>query len=212
MGLYVSVGQFAEALNNDPEGAAVIEQDLILINKALKENNLSEHSEPLTKSPKFNEEIIDSFPYDYWHRLNRLYAHIVADPTKEAFIFPEGRASADPITMDQVLRMNSHLLTHSDCEGYYVPVEFIKPIFGDRNITGGGIFGSSQRLMQELLVIAPRLGVHQANGNALPTSTLKKLNAKIENDPDENSELLVWVAVYEAARLSIAHKTLISFG
>ncbi len=50
-----------------------------------------------------------------------------------------------------------HLIHHSDCEGFYVPVDFAA-VFYDKEITGGWV-GSSQRLLEECRGIAARLGL-----------------------------------------------------
>ncbi len=50
-----------------------------------------------------------------------------------------------------------HLVHHSDCEGFYVPVDFA-PVLIDERVTGEYI-GSSQRLLEECRRVAERLGL-----------------------------------------------------
>ncbi len=50
-----------------------------------------------------------------------------------------------------------HLIHHSDCEGYYVPVEF-GPVLVDEELSGGAL-GSSVRLLAELRALAEALGL-----------------------------------------------------
>jgi len=83
-------------------------------------------------------------------------------------------------------------------------------IEGDE-IVGGG-FGSSQRLMAELCLIAPPLGITLENGQ-LSDSEAQRLSDLIDDctDPYE-TEIMVWLALFEAACLSIHHRTAIHFG
>lgn len=50
-----------------------------------------------------------------------------------------------------------HLVHHSDCDGYYVPVDFAQVIVSDS--LAGGYLGSSVRLLAELRRIAGFLGL-----------------------------------------------------
>jgi len=50
-----------------------------------------------------------------------------------------------------------HLIYHSDCEGYYVPADFLQVIIDER--LAGGQLGSSVRLLAETRYIAAALGL-----------------------------------------------------
>lgn len=60
----------------------------------------------------------------------------------------------------------SHLLCHSDCEGFYLPVDFEVVLIDsqDQDRIPGGLLGSSYRLRDELLAIAPALGITVSDG------------------------------------------------
>jgi hypothetical protein len=64
----------------------------------------------------------------------------------------------------------SHLLCHSDTSGYYVPVDFSDPLFlpQEAGVEGAGMVGSSQRLLAELAVIAPPMGLSPDNEDVPP--------------------------------------------
>ena len=50
-----------------------------------------------------------------------------------------------------------HLIYHSDCEGYYVPADFLRVIVDEKAV--GGYLGSSVRLLTETRRIAAALGL-----------------------------------------------------
>ncbi len=104
--------------------------------------------------------------------------------------------------------MDSHLICHSDCEGYYVPVDFPDPLYDDTDALVGGIVGSSQAAMRELVQVAPLLNIRLRNG------ALSNAQAKEIADEDGGPlyiERQVWLQLYEAFRLSIEHGTAVKF-
>jgi hypothetical protein len=103
--------------------------------------------------------------------------------------------------------LDSHLLCHSDCEGFYVPVEIGDPIFDDDLL--GGMLGSSQALLRELVEVAPHIGVTLEGGR--PTPACEAELRDIEDSGPFWRERLVWYTLFEAASLSIEHNTLIVF-
>jgi hypothetical protein len=65
--------------------------------------------------------------------------------------------------------------------------------------------------MNELAFVAPRLGIAM-NGLSLDDDEAERLNEQIvrEADPLER-EKIAWLSLFEAARLSIEHRTAIWF-
>jgi hypothetical protein len=108
--------------------------------------------------------------------------------------------------------MDSHLLCHSDCEGFYFPVPFENVVIDDKDKgrIEGGLLGSSFQLLEELKAMAPALGIRLENGH-LPDSEVDAIRADVESEADLWIERGVWLTFYEAARLSIQHKTAICF-
>ena len=103
--------------------------------------------------------------------------------------------------------LDSHLLCHSDAEGYYVPIDFADIIVDDE--IPGGMIGSSQRLFAELVAVAPAIGI-ELDGTVLSD----KVAAALADDNDSvpyATERLVWLTLFEQARVSIANGTLIVF-
>lgn len=100
--------------------------------------------------------------------------------------------------------LDSHLLCHSDCEGYYVPVAFDEPLFlpPDAGVAGGGMVGSSQGLLDELRGCAPALGI-ALDGGELTDDEARRVGDLPETDPFM-IEASVWLTLHEACRASIA--------
>lgn len=108
--------------------------------------------------------------------------------------------------------MDSHLLCHSDAEGFYVPIDFEDVIVDneDRELPGG-LLGSTQRLMAELVTVAPTLGIELKNGE-LSDAEAKRLNREAHKRASFWVEKIVWLSLFEAARISLKYKSVISFG
>jgi hypothetical protein len=115
---------------------------------------------------------------------------------------------------DETVMFDSHLLCHSDRDGYHVPVDFDEPLFrpAEANVDGGGMVGSSRRLQAELVAIASALGI-QLSGvhvgvdvdveDALSAAEAVKLADPASADPFE-PERFAWRQLYSACRVSIA--------
>lgn len=106
--------------------------------------------------------------------------------------------------------LSSHLLCHSDCEGFYVPIDFSEPIFADEKDIPGGMLGSSHGLMRELIAVAPYLNI-SLSGDELMDSEAERINESVESEGPFWIEKAVWISLYEAARLSIEYRTAICF-
>lgn len=79
--------------------------------------------------------------YSGIHRVRTAYAKMKGIDT--------GEDHAEWQRKDDVLP-DSHLVHHSDCDGYYLPSDFIKPIRADQDGNGCVSIGSSVRLLAEL--------------------------------------------------------------
>jgi hypothetical protein len=73
------------------------------------------------------------------------------------------------------------------------------------------MIGSSQHLLRELIQVAPALNITLENGELSDAEALR-INALGESDRGLYREYTVWIALFEAARLSIEHNTLIVLG
>lgn len=211
MGLAVEVGMLADLLENDPEGAESLRESLDLVNEVLAENKLPAHQEPVSLPDLDSRASILSYPYSFLHHLRRIAAHAAERPGWVANPFPDSAdPAADPLVDKHSGKMESHLLCHSDCEGYYLPIQFKKVIFGDEDRVPGGMLGSSFLLQKELIAVAPALGIRLINGE-LSDQEAEKINQEVEAESPLWVEKAVWLSLFEAARLSIKYKTAICF-
>ena len=213
MGLAIETGLLADLTEHDPEGAAWLRQSLANANEVLAEYGLPTHDEPEQLPPPLNRSGLDGFPYSFVHYLRRAYAYSRQDPNWVASPFPaDADAAEDPLTEEVSSLLDSHLLCHSDCEGFYLPIPFEEILIdtADEGRVVGGLLGSSYQLLQELQFVAPRLGITLDNGS-LPDTEANQINEDVESEAELWIERSVWLAFFEAARLSIEHKTAICF-
>ena len=227
MGLAVCVGMLAELLEDDPESAEGFEEELAEVNRVLAAAELPPHTEPRGPLELDSRASIDGFPYSFIHYLRRAYAHRVLSPDWVATpLADDVDPTADPKIQALLDGCESHLLCHSDAEGFYVPVDFDEVLFdgdggdeeeaeGDADIEEpaglpGGMLGSSQRLLEELVFVAPALGIRLDDGR-LSDEEAERIDALIDEDDGLYREYVSWLLLYESARLSIEHRTAIVF-
>lgn len=159
MGLNVVVGILAEA---DDEYADDVRADFAAVRQLLVRAGAPPWSEP-----ELNEQDVlegDMGGYSGLHTVRRLAIHlaetsVLPDPLPEA-----SRAAEDPLLKEAYAKRPGepagpfdHLIYHSDCEGYYVPVDF-GPVIVDESLVGGHL-GSSVRLLAETRRIATVIGL-----------------------------------------------------
>jgi hypothetical protein len=211
MGLAVVVGPLAEVLAEDAEDIECAERirfDFAAINNALRKSGLPAHNEPETLPEFASRAPIISFPYSCLHYLRRAYAYRIQDPDSP---LPEPADGEDPSEDPIIERMSTpkhHLLWHSDAEGYYVPIDFETVI--EHDDLPGLMLGSSHRLFQELIYVAPTLGI-TLDGQTLSDVQAERIEKIIADEGHLHIELMVWILLFEAARLSIEHGTAIQF-
>lgn len=219
MGLSISVGTLDYCVEEDPEGAEWFLEEIAEVNEVLAEQGFPQHHEPERLPPMQNRSKLNGFSYSYLHHLRRIYARTIDNPDWIPTPTPRDESAAeDDAVEEQTYMINSHLLCHSDCGGFYLPIEFEEVIFdtGDGNRIPGDMLGSSYRLMEELVFIAPKLGIQLDSGN-LSDAEVIKIEIAIQKEEEDESqaglwiEKIVWLSLFEAARLSIEYKTAICF-
>ena len=213
MSLAVEVGLLADLVQNDEEGAEWFRDTLEQVNCVLREQGLAEHREP-EKLPRPESRCpIGSYPYSFLHHLRRVYARCLVDPLWSPQPAAPGEDPAEDDVVDRESNMfTSHLLCHSDCEGLYLPIDFQDIIIDDKQQERipGGLLGSSYRLHEELVQLAPRLGIGLENGS-LSDGEVSRLTKEIDGQQHLWIEILVWFSLFEAACLSIRHQSAICF-
>jgi hypothetical protein len=214
MGLSISVGVLAYLIENDEEGANGLAATLRGVNEVLIEHDQPTYEEPEQVPPLVSRAALTGFSYAFLHYLRRFYANIAHDPKWIPTLTPDHEsATDDPILDEEMYMMSSHLLCHSDSDGFYLPIDFDEIIIdaegGDR--IPGGIVGSSYKLMRELIEIAPSLGIKLRAAN-LSDDEATRINTIAASEEGFWIEHLVWISLFEAARLSIEQKSAIVFG
>lgn len=216
MGLAIEVacdytGMFAESPGGDPEDHADHLERMTRLRAALVAVGVTGWAEPERPPSVPGRPCCGSFPYSYLHHLRRAYALVRAGRPVTPVT---GRAGLDAdagVVEGETLTFESHLLCHSDCEGYYVPVDLAEPVLveDDHEFEGGQMVGSSQGLLRELWQVAPAIGVRLDPGGVLPDAEAERLNAD-RDDPWE-TEQVAWLTLHEACTMSIASGCAISF-
>jgi hypothetical protein len=211
MGLAVVVGVFADLDQTDPEATGYYRGLCDQVNEVLAENGLPSHHEPEKLALVNSRCSLLSYPYSFLHYLRRAYALRVENPTWQAEpLDADADPSGDPAVERQSSRMSSHLLCHSDAEGLYLPIDFQPVLFDEHDRVPGGLIGSSFRLRDELVFVAPALGI-QLDGNAMPDAEANAINDSFDRQEGIWIERIVWLSLFEAARLSINHGAAICF-
>lgn len=159
MGLNIVVGILAEA---EDEYAGYVRAQFAVIGELLDRAGAGPWAEPELNARDVLEG--DMWGYSGLHTVRRLAVHLaetgtLPDPLEEAH-----RAADDPLLRKAYTEFPGgtagpfdHLINHSDCEGYYVPVDFEQVIADDS--LAGGYLGSSVRLLAETRRIATALGL-----------------------------------------------------
>jgi hypothetical protein len=214
MGLAVNVGALAYAIKHDPEGAAHLRDCFATINSLLAVFHISRHQEPEQLPRLQSRAKVTGYPSSYLHHLRRIYARTIKTPGWRPIPVPPGQdAAKDSVFRSSSLKIRlAHLICHSDVEGFYLPLNFAAVIIGGPNHrTPGGPIGSSVQLLQELTSIAPCLGIRM-DGLSLSDAEADLLNQAAAGQTDPFwIEKLVWLSLFEAARLSVEYKTAIWF-
>ncbi len=200
MGLDVAVGVLA---GESEFGVAHLRGELDGLSAALAGSGV-QWSEPAGPPVRSGRAPLRGFPYSWLHTLRRVYVldrqDLPLTPLGERGMSDKDMAAID----DEASMLDSHLLCHSDSEGYYVPVAFDEPIFlpRDAGVAGGGMVGSSQGLLDELRGCAPALGI-ALQGGELTDDEARRV-AELPDDDPFAVETAVWLTLHEACRTSIA--------
>ena len=209
MGLALSSRLLADLLVNDVEGAEQLKTQIAVLNEVLAANGLPPHHEPEVDGAARPRAFCGGFPYSFLHYLRRAFAR-VREGQPLTPVAPGDDPLDDPVVESATDMMDSHLLCHSDAEGFYVPVDFARILVDADDRVPGGLVGSTYRLMAELVEVAPALGIALVDGR-LSDADAARLAAENDEQAPYWRERLVWLALYESARVSIANKSLLVF-
>jgi hypothetical protein len=217
MGLSIGVGLIPYLRREDPEGLVWLRAELVEVNRVLRCNGLPPHEEPEDLPLLRSRSTGVGQPYGMLHYLRRAVAHALRGQQQ---LTPLAPGEDDPTTDDNydavLFSFSSHVICHSDCEGFYVPIDFPEPLYddlpdSDPHCIAGGILGSSQGAMRELVAVAPLIGIELENGD-LSERQIEQLNREEPDEHPFSTERYVWFRFYEAARMSVQYTTAIVFG
>lgn len=219
MGLGVGVGFLADMKVRDEEGYEHAKSQIAKLRALLEGERLPVWEEPETLPSDLGmRPHVGSFSYGTIHYVRRVYAHEArrlrrGEGAPVAPLGAEGIDAHRSLIEAEMEMLDSHLLCHSDSAGWYVPVDFPMPLYAlyTAKIAGGGIVGSSYGLKRELSSIAGAMGVTLENGELSDREAARVFEESTRSGP-WSRELTGWLALYECARASIAHRTAIRFG
>ena len=181
MAPYLTVGLLADLERRERAVAPQLTNELEAINKVLAKNGLEAHVEPYDTS--LFEVKITSLQL---HSLRRLAANLnfsgeLPTPGNEENVDEDelieryyeeagesqGLLSRILAPQKRILRHFDHLIVHRDDDGFYLPIEFEKPIEFTSQVSGPGWVGSAIRLQAECEGLQKRLkdsDAHDSSG------------------------------------------------
>lgn len=180
-------------------------------NVMLTSIGLPTHREP-SDPPAWEPSVPSSLPVEALWRLRRVMAHHLEAPGQAVEPLPEGEdPRRDRILREMAPRADCHLLNHSEKEGFYVPISFSQVV---RDPSGtalpGGWLGSSHRLREEMVELAPLLELEMtADGPA--RHSIDRVQRDISNGAALHLERWAWLLHAEAAHASIEREAAIVY-
>ncbi len=181
------------------------ERDLETINKLLQREGVQQYDDTPQEQVLVNRAACSSFPSIIYSILCRLVAYGYAKlpqlpPLQDGNVIDE-----DEVLVEEMNMLRSHIICHSDSEGYFVPVNFNEPIMDD-DIWGGALC-SSIKVMEELINCAYLIGIN-VEDNAISDKEAENINLTLKDHPFF-AERIAWFAMYEAARISVKNNVLV---
>src|SRR5690606_29359466 len=133
-------------------GEAFLREAFAKLAHAFERRGLPPHVEPeeaLAPWPPPN--VLANMPYGVFEELGHAWVDLQPDLRRDRFA---GRALA-------MIDLRSHLLCHAGTEGFYLPIDFARPLHaeGDERALPGELVGSSVKLLEELALLRAPLGV-----------------------------------------------------
>lgn len=210
MGLVVSVGMLGRS-RNEPEYQDWLRGQLREINRVLAAHNLPPHDEPETLPPRGPYTNGGDLPYGWFHYLRRAVAYARQAPGEFRPVARGESPEEDKrLRKEYAIAVDSHIICHSDCEGFYVPVDFPSPLDDEEVRLCGGQLGSSVRALRELVQVAPLLGI-PLRGGKLSANQASAIAAEQEGAHPLEIEGKVWLELFQAFGQSIARKSAVVF-
>lgn len=211
MSLAISVNLLAFYKANDREGYEQLKQEFGKINLLLASQSLPIHLEPETlpqiSHTNRSRPYLRNFSSSWIHYLRRAIAYW---KEREPLTPCLGDPIEDDILKEEYYMLRSHIICHSDTGGFYLPIDFNEPLFDpNEEIAGGGILGSSYRVIDELMGVAPAIGIELLDKGRLSDEQAARLSGERNETVAFGIERQVWFTLYENAKYSVEHGTAI---
>ena len=183
------------------------EQDLTSINSLLQKEGAQQFVETSSKEASESRCAYSSFPEVFYAILCRLVAYGYAGISELPPLQDGDSIYEDEILEEEMYMLRSHIISHSDSEGYFVPTEFAEPIIDD--LARGGAVCSSYAAIKELIGCASLIGIN-LDGNFVSDDEANNINSTPQEHP-YFAERIAWFTLYEAMRISIQSNSLVVF-
>lgn len=197
MGLTITVGLEQSFVGIDEEGVESARKSMIRLSEGLADHGIVWAEPPPAAIPSGRARLTH-FSYGLIHYLRRAYTVVCREEPLTPVADADELAEWDDEVDDLAIDCQPHLIYHSDCDGTYVPVDFDEPVTVDSVIVG-----SSQRLLRELRTCAGPLGITLAADGTLTDAEAARV-ASVPSGHPFRREWEAWLALHEAARVSIA--------
>ena len=185
-----------------------IQEDFVAINKTLQKQGLPAHMETVDSG----EENL-KFPEVCWRYSSIHYLRYLAAKFIENPLWVPDKASANKSKIPARLckqiceEKQSHLICHSDFDGYYLPIDFELIIF-DREV--GVCLGSSVQLHKELEDLAKKLNLDLGDYTPDLEELFKVREREFKKDFLGTHKWLL-LCLYNIATASILYESAIRF-
>jgi hypothetical protein len=213
MGLNMVVGVLSDAEDDYTE---MLRADFVAIGELLERAGAPQWTEPDLVEAEDAE--FEMWGYSGLHAVRRLAVHLAAGGRLPEPLHEAQRATDDPLLSKVYKTLPGdppgpfdHLIHHSDCGGYYVPVDFTHVIVDKK--APGGYLGSSVQLLVETRRLAEALGLPED----LDPHSEEVFEATEAEEPAGEGwqrygvESYVCLQLLQAAKLSIATGAAIAF-
>ena len=187
-----------------PGNTARLDSDLAGLSTLLADEGVT-WSVPLGAAVPPVRSEVRGFPAAWIQDLKRVVALVETGAPVTPVDSREAYERGQALVHEEAAMLSSPLICHSAAEGYFVPVDLSGPVFlpEGSGVAGGGVVGSSQGLLRELQRCADGLGIALDEDGTLSDTEA----ARVASRPDDHAfavESVVWLALHEACRASIA--------
>jgi hypothetical protein len=199
MSISVLTGLLAAAEEDEPEFEEELRFRLDTVNAVLQENGHPAHHEPVD-APQLHGPGEGECSGAAMFQLQHVRAKMLA----EEDIVPDVSRMNDGNWVRQIRDnqgQKSHLLNHALDEGFFVPVDFERPIRDKR--LEGRYLGSSQHLQAELREIAPVIGI-EWSGDSPSDDQIDAWADEWQEHPFSPARN-AWAHLWAGARISLEH-------